>query len=97
MLESRSVLFLDAHPSGQGTAGHDELMRDGSGSEFDQDTIIKQELTIILSHRKDHCIIIDDCQGENALTRYYKSLMPGYRFKFYDWEGYKEKVLVCEP
>jgi hypothetical protein len=95
MIEDRCVCFLDAHPSGPGTAGHYRLMEEGSGSEFDQDTIIKKELSIIL--KGVHLVIIDDCQGENELTLYYKSLMPGYKFRFLDDEGHKEKILVCEP
>jgi hypothetical protein len=97
MLKERSVIFLDAHPAGPNTAGHEELMNEGTGSAFDQDIIIKKELAAILSHRKDHCIIIDDCQGENHLTLHYKSLMPGYKFRFYDQDGHKDKILVCEP
>jgi hypothetical protein len=97
MLKERSVIFLDAHPAGPETAGHEELMKEGTGSAFDQDIIIKKELEAIFSHRKDHCIIIDDCQGENHLTLYYKSLMPGYKFRFYDQDGHKDKILVCEP
>jgi hypothetical protein len=97
MLKERSVIFLDAHPAGPNTAGHEELMNEGTGSAFDQDIIIKKELAAILSHRKDHCIIIDDCQGENQLTLHYKSLMPGYKFRFYDQDGHKDKILVCEP
>jgi hypothetical protein len=97
MLKERSVIFLDAHPAGPETAGHEELMKEGTGSAFDQDIIIKKELAAILAHRKDHCIIIDDCQGENHLTLHYKSLMPGYKFRFYDQDGHKDKILVCEP
>jgi hypothetical protein len=97
MLKERSVIFLDAHPAGPETAGHEELMKEGTGSAFDQDIIIRNELKVILGHRMDHVIIIDDCQGENHLTLHYKSLMPGYKFRFYDQEGHKDKILVCEP
>jgi hypothetical protein len=91
------VFFLDAHPAGPNTAGHEQLMKEGTGSEFDQDVIIRNELKVILGHRMDHVIIIDDCQGENELTKYYKSLMPGYRFTFFNQGEHKDKILVCEP
>lgn len=93
--EGRCVFFLDAHPAGPGTAGHEEILRDGPGSEFDQDTIIKQELEIILAHRHDHIILIDDCKGESYVTLVYKQMMPGYSFKFYDADGWRDKILCC--
>lgn len=102
MLEGkgRCVIFLDAHPSGPGTANHEGWLR-GDVS-VHQDTIIRQELEIILAHRKDHCIIIDDVNGDDNYIESYKSIIGAdYRFaikdqKFHD-VYYKDKILVCEP
>jgi hypothetical protein len=92
-----SVIFLDAHPAGTGTAGHEELMN--GNPEFHQNTIISQELKIILEHRKDHLIIIDDQNGEN----HFKDQLPNYTFEFLDEQltptsiYYNSKILVCYP
>jgi len=97
------VFFLDAHPSGPGTAGHDELM---SGDKtVHQDVIIKKELAVILAHRNDHVILIDDMNGEDDFVREYRriisSVNQNYKFEladqiFHDVQ-YKEKVLIAIP
>jgi hypothetical protein len=100
------VLFLDAHPAGPGTAGHNEF-EEGDGR-YGQDAIITRELEIILSHRNDHLIIIDDQNGENEGNEKYMKMClavnPNYTFEFWDENlsgdpeyYYKSKILVCRP
>jgi hypothetical protein len=99
----RAVIFLDAHPSGPKTAGHDELMN--GDIESTQDWILTKELEQILLHRKDHIIIIDDQNGNNKENKkYIKTILsanPNYRFFFYDEQAgpnfYKNKALICIP
>ncbi len=69
MLEDKPcVIFLDAHPSGPGSGGHDDLMEKGKESTFQQDIILEDELGIILTHRPDHVILIDDQHGASDFT-----------------------------
>lgn len=100
------VLFLDAHPAGPGTAGHNEF-EEGDGR-YGQDAIITRELEIILGHRNDHLLILDDQNSENDDNRKYMKMCleanPNYKFEFYDecLSGLKEfyyhsKILVCRP
>jgi hypothetical protein len=99
------VIFLDAHPSGPRSAGHSDLLKKGDDSEFAQHNMIRKELAIILNHRKDHVIIIDDVNGMNERTAEYieiiKTANPGYNFRICDQElpgvFYPEKILVCTP
>lgn len=102
----QAVIFLDAHPAGVGTAGHNDLMEKGVNSEFQQDRIINKELEIILNHRPDHIIIIDDQNGPNFENdRYMRKMLainPDYEFEFYDEmleDGilHSNKILVCIP
>ena len=99
-----AVFFLDAHPAGPGTAGHDELMQ--GQSDFGQDFIITCELEVILSHRHDHLIIIDDLEeGSDDDSKYMKMCLdanPNYTFEYYDEhlpgvERRINKILVCRP
>ena len=90
------VIFLDAHPCGRGSAGHDQLMAQGPGSEYDQDVILKSELAII-GATAGHVIIIDDQQGINPVTEAYAELLPGYTFAFYNKFGHQNAVMVCLP
>jgi hypothetical protein len=106
MLEAaggQCVIFLDAHPAGPNTGGHDDLVEKGDKSEFHQDSILRAELEIILSHRKDHVIIIDDQNGLNPISQAHINQIfaanPAYKFYFHD-EGagehfYKNKSVVC--
>lgn len=89
--DRKCVIFLDAHPAGPHTAGHDDLMLNGDESEFHQDRILSKEVQIILrvSGNRD-LIIIDDQVGINPL--YVSMLDGGYRFEFV--EG---KYMVCFP
>lgn len=95
------VYFLDAHPSGPGSAGHEELMREGTGSDFDQDIIIMNELSVITQGKHDDVIIIDDQQGVNHITLRYEKIINRYRnnytFELFNKFGHKNAVLVCRP
>jgi hypothetical protein len=92
-----SVIFLDAHPAGPNTGGHEDLMEKGDSSEFSQNTILRNELEIILDHPKKHLIIIDDLNGENP----FEDLLKGYQFLWFDEHltadstYYSNKILVC--
>jgi hypothetical protein len=108
MLENvreRAVFFLDAHPAGPNTGGHDDLMQKGEKSEFHQDYILTKELQTILAHGKEHLIIIDDQNGMNPENEHYMKMIleanPNYVFYFYDEQAgdifYKDKSLVCIP
>lgn len=99
-----AVFFLDAHPAGPGTGGHDEII--SGDEEFGQHAIICKELHHILMNRGDHLIIIDDQNGENADNKVYMKMCLeanlNYTFEFYDenLSGdhlYKNKALVCRP
>ena len=97
-----SVFWLDAHPAGPGTAGHEEwLKRDES---VFQDTVLSEELKIILSHGK-HVILIDDQNGWETAKKFVRIIEDfypaGYGFIIEDEirpsVHYKEKVLICVP
>jgi len=100
------VFFLDAHVSGPNGAGHEDYMKKGNASLYAQDNCLTSELELILAHRKDHVIIIDDQNGENPENVKYREMIvkanPNYRFYFYDEHRdggtfYKNKSLVCIP
>lgn len=106
MLEGvgKSVLLLDAHPSGEASAGHSDLMEKGDKSEFFQDNIIHRELEIILAHRNDHVIIIDDqnLDTDKSYISFCEQIYaanPNYKFYGYDEQRgthfYKNKFLVA--
>lgn len=97
-----SVFWLDAHPSGPGTAGHDELMA-GEKDAY-QDNILEKEIDIIINDGR-HVILIDDQQGwataqrfADQIEKYYPG---GYTFEIVDEDlpgiHHKEKVLICLP
>lgn len=103
-LTYRAVFFLDAHPAGPGTAGHEEIMK--GQSDFGQDYIITRELEVILAHRNDHLIIIDDLsEGSKEDAKYMQMCLDAnsnYRFEYYDEQLTNvarriNKVLVCRP
>lgn len=102
-LSKPAVFFLDAHPAGEGTAGHEGwLKRD---VEVFQDTIIKKELAVILAHRNDHVILIDDQHGPDEWNQVYiefaRQVNPGYKAQFHDQTlgntHHKEKILSLVP
>ncbi len=100
-----AVIFLDAHPAGPNTGGHDDLMEKGAESEYHQDTVLKRELAAILAHNPRHIIIIDDQNGENPDNEHYIKMIlavnSAYQFYWYDEQAgptfYKNKSLVCIP
>lgn len=94
-----AVIFLDAHPAGPQTGGHEELM--AGDPSFHQHNILQTELKIILEHRNNHLIIIDDTPPGPDAEEYKQILGKGYRFEWYDEQlettFTKEKIMVCEP
>lgn len=105
-VDKAAVIFLDGHPTGFGSAGHDDLMEKGDASEFHQHYIITHELKAILAHRNDHILIIDDINGNNPEAAEYVATLsaanPNYEFFFYDEQlpggiFYKNKSLVAIP
>ena len=83
------VILLDAHPSGRGSAGHDDLMKNGNSSIFYQERILTDEIKIILKSRHKHLLILDDT---NVIDQVYTSLLPDYRFEIIG-----NKFLECIP
>lgn len=106
-IDKTAVIFLDAHPAGPGTAGHDDLMEKGSYlSSFAQDKIILAELEIIRDHAKaPHIILIDDVNGDGDIyIEWIKSESESpadYKFQYADQQLgdklYKQKILCCIP
>lgn len=106
--EKRAIIFLDAHPSGPLSAGHSEWLAD-PGGEASQHAIIQAELRVILAHRHDHVIIIDDVNGmsDGCAQQYMDTMLavnPNYKFSFWDENlsgdpayYYHEKILVAIP
>lgn len=103
---TRIVFYLDAHSSGDTSFGHKECI--AGEPEFQQDSIIKQELNIILSNYNKHIICIDDVNGlaDGHAEEYMEQCLQAnadYKFKFYDEQldpkgtQYKEKILVAIP
>lgn len=99
------VFWLDAHVSGEASAGHQDWLEKGTASDYHQDTTIKKELDIVLKNGKDHVILIDDQNGVNSDNLRYMDIIleanPNYEFFFVDEQMgqtfYKEKILVCIP
>jgi hypothetical protein len=98
-----SVFWLDAHPAGNQTYGHDDLIAKGGDSENHQDKILSKEIAIILEHGR-HVILIDDQQGLATASKFIDLITDfklNYEFHLIDEERgettYCEKILVCEP
>jgi hypothetical protein len=83
------LFFLDAHPSGPNSYGHDEL-EENLGYVYGQDAVLVAELNIIANHHiNDHIIIVDDQHshdgGIKAQQKYKDILLsanPNYSFRF---------------
>lgn len=102
-----AIFFLDAHVSGENSAGHQDYLENGDASEYAQDNCLTAELKLIFANSIEHIIIIDDQNDDNATeNKKYREMClavnPNYKFYFYDeqrGEGtlYKNKVMVCIP
>lgn len=105
--EQPTVFYLDAHPSSESSAGWKDLKDHGAESKYNQDSIIKAELKVILSFFKKPIIIIDDINGvkDNLVFDYMDMILesdPNYVFRFYDenLSGdllYQDKLVVAFP
>ena len=104
VLHNSFIFYLDAHSSGDTSFGHKECI--AGEPEFQQDSIIKQELNIILSNYNKHIICIDDVNGlADGHAREYMELClqynPDYKFQFWDEQldpkgpRYKDKILTA--
>jgi hypothetical protein len=98
------VIFLDAHPAGEGTNSHEEYIK--GNTEFFQHNILTKELDIILDHRKDHLIVIDDQVFGEESDSYMAKLRganPNYKFLWFHEQltpnslFHENKILVCLP
>lgn len=105
-VKGRMVCWLDAHVSGERSAGWDDFVAKGKESEFEQDHCLTKEIEILLQHRNDHILLLDDQNGFNPENkRYMERLLranPNYTFTFYDEQRgnsprYANKVLACVP
>lgn len=104
-----TVIYLDAHVSGDTSAGYKDWIDNGEKSDFAQDKTIKAELKIIMEHSSKHVIIIDDVNGlkDGHALEYAEILLkdnPDYKLFFYDecLSGkaeyfYPNKLLVAIP
>jgi len=105
VIDKPAVWWLDAHVSGPNSAGHEDYMEKGNDSAYAQDNVITAELKIILAHRKDHIILIDDQNGFTDEVKKYMAMIleanSNYEFFMYDEqrgdERYIDKCLVCIP
>lgn len=104
-VNEQAVIFLDAHPSGVGSAGYGELFTENGPLEWATNIIVLSELQIILSHHiKNHVIIIDDLTkkwiheditdifNEYELYDKYNFFMTSDRINIRH-----DKMLFCEP
>jgi hypothetical protein len=102
--EDQCVIFLDAHPAGEGTNSHEEYIK--GNEEFYQHNILTKEIELILAHRIDHLIVIDDQVLGSDADSYMEALTlanPNYRYFWYDEQLdprdpiAKNKILVAIP
>jgi hypothetical protein len=101
----KCVIFLDAHVSGEKSAGYSEWL--SGNPEATQDYIIRHELEIVLGMCKGAPIIMDDINGEaDGFAQEYADIISRsgveYEFFFFDenLSGsmlYKDKLLVAIP
>jgi hypothetical protein len=109
LLPGPCVFFLDAHPSAENSYGYEEAAR--GDADYYQDTIIRQELALILADGRRHVILIDDMHGDSSVcVPTYRDMIlraqPDYTFRLYDENlspdanpvhFYKDKILVACP
>jgi hypothetical protein len=83
-----AVFWLDAHVSGEISAGYQDWAEKGEESEFAQDKILRAELEIVLKNNPKHVILIDDQNGWNEYTQGYVDIVlkynPDAKFEFWD-------------
>lgn len=104
------VIFLDAHVSGEASAGYQDWVEKQEESDYDQHRCLMAELDIIKNtsingKEKGHVIIIDDQNGWNDNTLEYVTTLykinPDYKLFWYDEQMgdnfYKNKMLVAIP
>lgn len=101
-LTQPAVFFLDAHVSGEASAGYQDWMEKQEESDYDQDKVLKAEIAMILRHSCTHLFIIDDQNGSKFYAEYIESLSPGkYKFELWDEQMgpyfYKNKMLIAIP
>jgi hypothetical protein len=88
-INSSSVFYLDAHPCGPNTGGHDELINSEYEEKcsFFQDNIISNELLAISNHHiKDHIIILDDQHGYHKNTqKFIDTININNDYRFFLW------------
>lgn len=94
------VCFLDAHPCGPGTGGHDDLMKHGEKSLFHQDNILQAEIQLLLSDegKHQHVLLIDD-QYNDQFAPFIQKFRSEYTY-FYCSDadgGNSTKVFGCMP
>ena len=99
------VFWLDAHVSGENSAGYQDWVEKQNESDYHQHKILKKELEIILANNLNHVIIMDDQNGINPENQEYMDTLlkanPKYKFYLYDEQMgdmfYKDKILVAIP
>lgn len=102
-LSGPAVLWLDAHVSGEASAGHADWLEKGEESDYHQHTALKKELAIVLAHSPTHTILIDDQNGPNADNAVYIEMLSAankdYEFFWLDEQAgdtfYKNKILLA--
>lgn len=87
-IDKPSVFWLDAHVSGDTSAGYEDWVEKGEESDYAQDKILKAELEIVLQNNPKHVILIDDQNGWNEYTQGYLDIVlkynPDAKFEFWD-------------
>lgn len=89
-----AVVILDAHPAGEGTAGHEDLIKKEAlgipeESDFFGDNIISKEIEIIKKSGHNHLIIVDD---QSSINPNWVKALPNH-----DHELVNKKYLVFIP
>lgn len=104
-LKHRAIFWLDAHVTELDSEGYKDFKEKGIESDYHQHTCLLKELSLILSHRKDHIILIDDQHGTDNMSEVYKKMIKDansdYQFVWYDEDTgenyYTDKILGAIP